>query len=251
MRRSVGVGAIQRKKEVEVKFKEKGTNIASENLRELSVQMEVFRKRLETFAAKFHKDIRKDPVFRKQFLDMCASIGVDPLACNATSKGFWSTKLNFGNFYYELAVQMIEVFMATSQTTGGIITIDELRAKVMKSRGSASKDEITRDDILKAARSMKALGPGFTVTKFGDDYLVHSIPKEINSDHSSVLALAKENGYLTVEDIVEHLSWTTYRAQSVLEHFIAEGMAWLDEQNGERSPAYWFPAFFTGVPDSS
>ncbi len=38
---------------------------------------------------------------------MCASIGVDPLA---SGKGFWSNMLEIGDFYYELAVQIVEVF---------------------------------------------------------------------------------------------------------------------------------------------
>lgn len=36
---------------------------------------------------------------------MCASIGVDPLS---SGKGFWSV-LGIGDFYYELAVQIVEV----------------------------------------------------------------------------------------------------------------------------------------------
>ena len=38
--------------------------------------------------------------------DMCASIGVDPLA---SGKGFWSEMLGVGDFYYELGVQIVEV----------------------------------------------------------------------------------------------------------------------------------------------
>ncbi len=34
---------------------------------------------------------------------MCASVGVDPLASN---KGFWTELLGFGDFYYELGVQI-------------------------------------------------------------------------------------------------------------------------------------------------
>ena len=33
--------------------------------------------------------------------EMCASIGVDPLASN---KGFWSNMLDIGDFYYELGI---------------------------------------------------------------------------------------------------------------------------------------------------
>ena len=35
--------------------------------------------------------------------EMCASIGVDPLA---SGKGFWSNMLDIGDFYYELGVQV-------------------------------------------------------------------------------------------------------------------------------------------------
>lgn len=62
-----------------------------------------FRGKLEEFAAKHKNEIRKDAAFRKQFQDMCASIGVDPLA---SSKGFWSELLGVGDFYYELSIQV-------------------------------------------------------------------------------------------------------------------------------------------------
>ena len=47
----------------------------------MSSQMELFRKNLEEFASKHKEEIRKNPQFRKQFQEMCSSIGVDPLAC--------------------------------------------------------------------------------------------------------------------------------------------------------------------------
>ena len=65
---------------------------------------------------------------------MCASIGVDPLA---SSKGFWSEMLGFGDFYYELGVQIIEVCMATSHKTGGLMELGELRDRLIRSRGGS------------------------------------------------------------------------------------------------------------------
>lgn len=44
-------------------------------------------------------DIRKNPIFRQQFHEMCAKVGVDPLASN---KGVWAELLGIGDFYYEL-----------------------------------------------------------------------------------------------------------------------------------------------------
>lgn len=46
-------------------------------------------------------DIRKNPTFRSQFHEMCAKVGVDPLASN---KGFWAELLGIGDFYYELGL---------------------------------------------------------------------------------------------------------------------------------------------------
>jgi len=36
---------------------------------------------LEKFAEKHKNEIKKDVAFRKQFQEMCAAVGVDPLAC--------------------------------------------------------------------------------------------------------------------------------------------------------------------------
>ena len=52
----------------------------------MSKQLESFRGYLEEFATKHKDKIRKNPQFRGQFQEMCASIGVDPLACEAQSK---------------------------------------------------------------------------------------------------------------------------------------------------------------------
>ena len=47
----------------------------------MTKQMETFKVNLEDFASKHKDDIRKDADFRVQFQEMCAQIGVDPLAC--------------------------------------------------------------------------------------------------------------------------------------------------------------------------
>ena len=56
--------------------------MASERIATMEDQMEKFRKVLEDFAFNHKANIKGDPIFRKQFHEMCASIGVDPLASN-------------------------------------------------------------------------------------------------------------------------------------------------------------------------
>ena len=122
---------------------------------------------------------------------MCSTIGVDPLA---SSKGFWSEMLGFGDFYYELGVQIIEVCMATSHKTGGLMELGELRERLIRSRGGSKSlnnqvrkmkifktvalvhlftdsrflrltsfynfKEISEDDVLRAIKKLKILGNG-------------------------------------------------------------------------------------------
>lgn len=111
----------------------------------MSKQLMIFRDKLGEFAAKYKNEIKKDPQFRRQFQEMCASIGVDPLACtnilseyneirecsielfniwfHLAGKGFWSEVLGVGDFYYELGVQIIEICLATSHRNGGKTSI--------------------------------------------------------------------------------------------------------------------------------
>lgn len=113
---------------------------------------------------------------------MCASIGVDPLS---SGKGFWSV-LGMGDFYYELAVQIVEVCLgktltvplsfeilqrwitATNDKNGGLISLEELRNRLIKARGKRKEhQEISKDDLLRAAQKLKIFGSGFNVISYG------------------------------------------------------------------------------------
>ena len=77
-----------------------------------------FKAHLEDFATKHKKAIKSDPAFRKEFVQMCQQVGVDPLASN---KGFWAEVLGVGDFYYELGVQIIDICIQTRPSNGGLI----------------------------------------------------------------------------------------------------------------------------------
>jgi len=243
MRRRVGIGAIDHKKATESKFKEKSSELASEQLRTLSEQMETFRGKLEEFASNYRNDIRKNGQFRRQFQEMCASVGVDPLA---SSKGFWAEKLGVGDFYYELGVQIIEICMATSHRNGGIISLEELRQRLVRTRNRARKEEITSDDILRAVGKLKSLGSGFGAISLGDGrYIIQSVPGELTMDHARILEAAQQNGgYVTVKFLMDNLKWDFARTERAIEHLMKEGIAWVDLATPDRTPTYWFPALF-------
>jgi ESCRT-II complex subunit VPS22 len=66
---------------------------------------------------------------------MCAAIGVDPLA---SSKGggeggsFWAQMLgsDVGDFYFELAVRVVEVCRKTREQNGGLVAVEEVRERL-------------------------------------------------------------------------------------------------------------------------
>ncbi|XP_034112971.1 vacuolar-sorting protein SNF8 [Drosophila albomicans] len=244
MRRRVGLGAIQQQKLAAEKYKDKGADLQESQLEQMTKQMEVFRNKLEEFAMKHKEDIRKNSQFRKQFQEMCAAIGVDPLA---TGKGFWSV-LGMGDFYYELSVQVVEVCLAANHKTGGLMELDELRRRLIAARGqSAVHQEITKEDILMAAKKLSIFGNGFVIHKLGKGkYMVQSIPGELSMEETNILSAASntELGSVTQTQLMKDLGWTDYRAKQALDKVLGEGLCWIDKQSDE--PSYWFPSLFPG-----
>lgn len=239
MRRGAGIGAIKNKKAAQAKFKERGSELASEQLEQMTKQIDSFRSFLEQFASKHKDKIRKNAEFRNQFQEMCATIGVDPLA---SGKGFWAQTLGVGDFYYELGVQVVEVCLAISHRNGGLMSLNELQERVTKSRGSRA-EEVSYADLISAIKKLRALGSGFALVPFGSSWLVQSVPGELTMDHTTVIGLAESNYHVSEALLRSELGWEQERINRAMQHLLQEGLAWLDEQD-EQEKLYWFPGLF-------
>lgn len=97
--------------------------------------------------------IKSDPTFRAEFARMCNAIGVDPLAASnvkgkskkglgfvsnlAEGGSFWTQILggDVNDFYFEVAVRVVELCRETRAENGGLISVEECRARV--GRGKA------------------------------------------------------------------------------------------------------------------
>ncbi|KAJ3260497.1 ESCRT-II subunit protein snf8 [Boothiomyces macroporosus] len=191
----------------------------------MKVALDALKNNLELFAQKHSNEIKKDPVFRTQFQTMCAQVGVDPLASN---KSFWTEMLGFGDFYYQLSVQIAQVCIVTREQNGGLIEIGELIKQVEKMRGKHSQ-AISRDDVLQSLKCLKPLGDGFSVIKMGQRTLIRSVPEE-------------KRGYADVDMLINDLKWTEDRAQSNLTTLMNEGICWIDEQSTPHS--YWISGLY-------
>lgn len=202
-------------------------------------QLELFREKLEIFASKYKKQINEDPEFRKQFIQLCVKIGVDPLASN---KGFWGELLGVGDFYYELAVQIVELCLITRDVNGGLLNIKDALNELRKRRKNQTL--ISIDDIERSVKKLNVLGQGFKILKIGNDKLIQSVPIELSDDHTSILVLSKKYGYVSHEIIYSELKWEKSRVDRVIKLLLNEGIAWVDI-NGDEVKYYFLTLYFS------
>jgi len=236
MRRRPGIQGLQNQASSRAQYLDVGSTVKEVQLEASKEQMQHFRTRLEEFALQHRESIRREPQFRRQFHRMCAAVGVDPLASN---KGFWAQKLQVGDFYYELGVQVVEACLHSRDQDGGLVDIQEVLRRVRKKRGNAV-EQVEVDDILQAVRALQKLGAGFDVAPVGSRKIVRSVPYLLRQDHGAALAAAQEEGHVSLHSLARVTQWTEERAQQALDDLLKEGMAWIDDTpQGERW--YWFP----------
>jgi len=85
---------------------------------------------------------------------MCNAIGVDPLASSHhrnnkidKSKGgsFWTQMLggSVNDFYFDLAVKVVEICRETRDENGGMISIAEVKKRVLKGKAIGSGMDVS------------------------------------------------------------------------------------------------------------
>ncbi len=140
-RKGVGLAAFDRSRITSAQYASHGSSLRSANAEALEAQLAVFRSLLQQFAQTHAKDIRSNPTFRAQFARMCAAIGVDPLASSNSSQSggagsIWAQLLgrSVNDFYFELAVRVVEVCGETRAENGGLIEVRKARERLMRGR---------------------------------------------------------------------------------------------------------------------
>lgn len=107
--------------------------------------------------------------------------------------------------------------------------------------------------------------------------MVQSVPGELSLQETSVLTVAsnQELGSVTLASLMKELKWvsrqfelngqpnggrpingyfsslrwTELRAQQAIDKIVGDGLAWVDEQDEEKS--YWFPSLFPKRPQTA
>jgi len=257
-RRGVGLSAFQNRSSLSSSYATHGASLRSNHESSLKAQLSVFQELLHSFALQHAETIKSNPTFRAEFARMCSAIGVDPLAGSnvkgAQVKGGTIEKLlakmmggDVNDFYFELAVRVVEVCRESRGENGGLLGVEECKERIKKGSRIGGGIEVADDDILRAVKSLKPLGSGFSIVTVGRKQMIRSIPKELNTDQSKVLEAIQVLGYVTCSMLEDNLGWEQARAETVIEDLLGDSLVWVDLQAPEKE--YWSPAFMNDFED--
>lgn len=134
MQKGAGFGALTRNSHAAQQYELLGKRLQESQFDKLDTQLSVFQAALLEFSRTHAKDIRSNPEFRAEFARMCTAIGVDPLVSSSNKKGgsFWAEMLggSVNDFYFELAVRVVEVCRRTRAENGGLIAVAEVKERI-------------------------------------------------------------------------------------------------------------------------
>lgn len=204
---------------------------------------------------------------------MCAELGVDPL-CGGR-KGLWDW-VGIGDWTFELAVQVVDVCLATRERNGGLVEMENLITSVRGLRSlPVSKDsvttpessgkriaqsktktklselfesEVSEADIARAIKALEPLGSGYKIITVGSKKFVRSVPAELDSDSlavfDAILSNSTSQGFTTHKDLTQSTGWSVERTRDAIEKAVmTDGMLWVDEQ-GPGDDRFYAPALF-------
>lgn len=257
-RRGVGLSAFQNRSSLSSYYATHGASLRSTQESSLKAQLSVFQELLHSFALQHADTIKSNPTFRAEFARMCNAIDVDPLAGSnakgAKGKGGTIERLlakviggDVNDFYFELAVKVVDICRGSRGENGGLLGVEECQERIKNGKGIGGGMNVTDDDILRAVKSLKPLGSGFSVTTVGRKQMIRSVPKELNTDQSKVLEAIQVLGYITCSMLEDNLGWEHARAETVIEDLVGDSLVWVDMQAPEKE--YWSPAFMNDFED--
>ncbi|OAA78858.1 ESCRT-2 complex, Snf8 [Akanthomyces lecanii RCEF 1005] len=255
-RKAVGIGALDRSRLTSAHYASHGSSLRATNAQALETQLSVFRTLLQQFAQTHAKDIRSDPSFRAQFARMCAAIGVDPLASSSSSgsgsstnpSSVWAQLLGktVNDFYFDVAVRVVQVCGATRAENGGLISLAQVCERVSREKVDGGGAQVSEDDVRRAVATLQPLGGSYAIVTVGHKEYIRSVPRELSGDQASCVEAAQVLGYVSVGMLRDNLSWEAARCKTVIEDLVAQGMLWVDKQTGGEWQ-YWSPAFMAGI----
>jgi len=143
----------------------------------------------------------------------------------------------------KLAFLLLQKAQRLRDQNGGIMTSAE--ALLMAERGGCLSGKLRNEDIEKAVEilSKQKLIPGMRKLSSGLK-IIYFFPIEFSPDQNTVLSIASEQGWTTLEEVMMRTSWSRERAELTLGELERAGISRLDSSYSA-GKKWYFPGFIT------
>jgi ESCRT-II complex subunit VPS22 len=160
------------------------------------------------YADNYRKEISTNKEARAKFSNLCQEMGIDPVV---SKKSMWGNI--FGDYYNEVAVQILRLCEKTKSTNGGLIKIKEL---VSIYNRTYPQNCITSDDVIKCLAKIKDLGTGCQIVRGN---FISTVPFELNEDNEKLIELAEKKGHVSSKMIHQEYGWVRTRIELAIVSF--------------------------------
>jgi hypothetical protein len=234
-----GLHEIERKIQLKQAFEKEKIVLMIQELQGMFNNVQDLRERIELFEKKY-VELMASPEYREKLRTLKEELGLmeAPSSREQTVPSVIERLTGKGKFYNALAVQLLEVAGRKAKDSGGILTLAEVTLMINKEQ-SGNFSQL--GDIIKAIGILQDAGliPGIRELPSGVK-IVEFLPVEVSDDSNTVLDLAVQKGWVTVEEIMLKANWPTERAERALENLEKLGVARTDVSYA-KGTRWYFP----------
>jgi hypothetical protein len=237
----MGLRNIEEKLKRETALREKGANLALQELESMISSIKSLNEQLKTIEKKFGSELRSNPALLEKITAIREELGLP------TELGIFEKKekpglldkLTSGGFYDQLALQILDIGKNSMKDTGGVMSFSELIKRIQELyKGHI----ISINDIQKSLSvleknnllaKIELLDSGFKI--------IHFVTQELSPDMHEILKLAnKFGGQLSRERIILETGWVLDRITRVM-NYLEDKHITVKEENLE-GITYYFPS---------
>jgi len=217
----MGLRRIEEKITREAALKVKGSQLALQNLEEMSKQVQKLHKELQRLESQYKSDIKKNPDLAQKVMKLREELGL-PLAIgifNVGNKPSLKARLQGKDEYLNyLALRILEVGKFSRSRSGGIISVSDL---ILKLNDENKGIVVSISDVNGALKLLLSNGLIHQIRKLVGMKIIEFLDPQLTQDNQTILEIAAQmNGQITLTELVQKTSWSIERIEIGLNSLI-------------------------------
>ncbi|MCK4848023.1 MAG: hypothetical protein KAT16_03250 [Candidatus Heimdallarchaeota archaeon] len=222
----MGLRRIEEKITREAALKVKGSQLALQNLEEMSKQIHGLHKELQRLESRYKSDIKKNPDLAQKVMKLREKLGL-PLAIGIFDVGdrpSIKARLQGKDEYFNyLALRILEVGKLSRPRTGGILSVSDL---ILKLNDENKGIVVSISDVNDALKLLVSNGLIHQIRKLVGMKIIEFLDPQLTQDNQTILEIAAQtNGQITLTELVQKTSWSIERVEIGLNSLINKKIA--------------------------